>query len=255
MSEASYDGIFGGGFAFVFTPTTGTPFGSTQAQIDEATPAKVTVDTAKFTPISGANSGVEQFALGRYPVSEYAMKWTYNAAAYAAALACQTLKLKGTLVCTYGDGSTDTYVGAALTMLESGANTGTALRDGTLSFTCPVGPTQFTFSAGTGITVVQTTVAMSTGTGTIDLYAAPFTGNGLKPIRMFLMNPVGNGAITIVFGSSTPYTGFGAAFDLVLQPGESAALNATTAISSTVRKLDISGTGSQSLIVQVQMQA
>jgi hypothetical protein len=255
MADAAYDGIFGGGFSFTFTPTTGTPFGSSQAQIDEATPPKPTIETAKFNPISGSNSGVEQFVLGRYPVAEYGMKWTYGAAAYAAALACQSAKIKGTLVCTYGDGSTDTYVGAALTMLDAGQNSATNLRDGNLNFTCPVGPSAYTFSAGTAITVVQTTATLSGGSLTLDLTASPYSGGVKVPIRAFFLNPASNANnITIAKGATNGYTGFGSTFAITLAPGESCQLNALTALSGSVKTLDLTGTGSQVLVVQVQFQ-
>ena len=86
MADAAYNGIFGFGFSCIFTPSTGTAFGSQQAQIEEATTPPVTIDIAKFTPISGANSNIEQFALGRYPVQEYKMKVTYSAAEHLAEL-------------------------------------------------------------------------------------------------------------------------------------------------------------------------
>ena len=255
MSDIAYDGIFGGGFSFIFTPATGTPFGTSQAQVEEATPTKVTIDTAKFTPISGANSGVEQFVPGRYPVAEYGMKWTYNAAAFAAALTCLSAKIKGHLVCTYGDGSSDTYAGAALTMLDQGQNTANNLREGTLTFTCSTGPATYQFSAGTGISVVQTTVPQVSGAATIDLTAAPFSGGTSVPIRTYLLNPAANAnPITIVKGGTNGYTGFGSSFSITLAPGESVALNATTALSGSVKTLDITGTGTQALVVQVQFQ-
>jgi len=255
MSDTAYDGIFGSGLSFTFTPTTGTPFGSAQAQVEEATPAKPTIETAKFTPISGANAGVEQFVLGRYPVADYGIKWTYNAAAYAAALTCQSAKVKGTLVCTYGDGSTDTYVGAALTMLDPGQNTASGLREGTLTFACPTGPAAYTFSAGTTISVAQTSVALSVGSGSVDLTAAPFSGGTKTPIRAFFLNPASNAnSITIAKGGTNGYTGFGASFSITLAPGESCQLNATTPLSGSVKTLDLSGTGSQALVVQVQLQ-
>ena len=113
-----------------------------------------------------------------------------------------------------------------------------------------MGELQHTFSAGTGITVVNTTDVVGTS---IDLYAAPYTGNGKAPIRMYLLNSSAH-AITIVKGATNGYTGFGSAFSLVLQPGESAALNGTTDISSTVKTLDVTGTATEVLTIQVHLQ-
>lgn len=140
MADTSYDGIFGLGFSFTFTPTSGTPFGTEQAQVEEANTPPNTIDTAKYTPISGPNSGKEQFALGPYPVQEYKMKVTYSKTEHEAALACLSAKVKGTLVCTYGDGSTETFAGSAVTSVEAGPNTATGLRTANITITCPVPP-------------------------------------------------------------------------------------------------------------------
>ena len=252
MADTNYDGIFGTGFSFTFTPTTGTPFGSAQAQVEEANTPPVTIDTAKYTPISGANSGIEQFAYGRYPVQEYKVKVTYSANEHAAALTCQAAKIKGTMACTYGDGSTESYSGAGLTSVLAGPNTATGLRTAELTFTCPVPPT---FSAGTAITVVQTTATMTAGAVTIDMTASPYSGGVKVPIRAFFMNPASNAnAITIVKGGTNGYTGFGSTFSVTLQPGQSVSLNASTALSGSVKTLDVTGTGSQVLVVQIQLQ-
>lgn len=249
MSDTQYNGIFGTGFAFTFTPTTGTPFGTAQAQVEEANTPPVVIDTAKFTPISGGYSGKEQFALGRYPVQEYKMKVTYCAAEHAAALTCQAARFLGTLVCTYGDGSTDMFTNAAITSVAAGPNTATGLRTAEITVTVPV---PSVFSSGSAITVVDTSVDAGSS---LDLYAAPISGDGKAPIRMYLLNPISNAnSITIETGALTGYTGFGADFSLTLKPGESCSLGATTDISSTVKLLDVTGTGTQTLIVQVQLQ-
>jgi hypothetical protein len=252
MADAAYDGIFGYGFSWLFTPTTGTPFGSTQAQVEEANTPPVTIETAKYTPISGANSNVEQFALGRYPVKEYKMKVTYSASSHAAALTCLAARVKGSLVCTYGDGSSETYAGSALTEVSSGPNTAAGLRTAEITVTTPVPPV---FSAGTTVTVVQTTQALSTGTATIDLTASPYSGGVKTPIRMFLMNPSANAnTITIAKGGTNGYAGFGSSFSITLSPGESCQLDGASALSGSNKTLDLTGTGSQTLVVQVQLQ-
>jgi len=252
MADAAYNGIFGFGFSWVFTPTTGTAFGSLQAQTEEATPPPVAIDIAKFTPISGANSNVEQFALGRYPVQEYKMKATYSAAEHLAALTCQALKLFGSLVCTYGDGSTDTYCNAAITSVQAGANTAAGLRTAEITVTTPVPPV---FSAGTAITVVESSTALSTGTATLDMTASPISGGTKTPIHLFLMNPASNAnSITIAVGGTNGYTGFGASFSITLTPGQSVQLDGASALGGSNKTLDLTGTGSQVLAYQVQLQ-
>lgn len=135
MSEAAYDGDFGIPIIFMFTPSSGGAFGSTTAQGQEATPADVKIEPVKFTPITGANSGKEQFVLGKMPSSQVKIKATYGAAAHLAAQTCLEAKVKGALVVTYGDGASDTYASAALTGLTAGAINADSLRTDDLEFT------------------------------------------------------------------------------------------------------------------------
>ena len=138
MTDIAYQPTFGLPISFVFTPSTGTAFGSTVAQAEELTPADLKIDTAKMTPISGPNAGNEQFALGKIPVATVAIKATYLAAEHAAAQICLAAKVKGTLVVTYGDGATDTYANSALTGIKQSAVTASNLRTDDLEFTVPL---------------------------------------------------------------------------------------------------------------------
>lgn len=102
---------------------------------------------------------------------------------------------------------------------------------------------------------------MTSGAVTLDLRT--LTGlngvavdlNGLKPRMIVFENPSTNAnPVTIVFGSATPYTGLGAAFNLTLQVGQKVALllgTAGTAVSGSVKFLDITGTGSQVLNYEI----
>lgn len=138
MPDTMYDAAYGFPFSFIFTPEEGPSFGTTHAQVEEANTPPATIETAKYTPISGENAGIEQFALGRFPVQEYKMKITYSAASHSAALACMNGKKKGVLVCTYGDGSTETYRNAAVTSVAAGPVNATGLRTAEITITCPV---------------------------------------------------------------------------------------------------------------------
>jgi hypothetical protein len=138
MANTQYDAVLGSTFSFTFTPTTGTPFGSAQAQVQEDTPADMKVDTVKYTPISGTNAGVEEFVLGKFPVSEHKIKATYQKAEHIAALACLAAKVKGTLVATYVDGLVETYAGSALTSVQMSASNADSEITDELTFTCPV---------------------------------------------------------------------------------------------------------------------
>jgi hypothetical protein len=251
MADTYYDGIFGIGFSFTFTPTSGTPFGSAQAQVEEGTPPPQILNTEKYKVISGANAGKEQYALLDYPVQEYRIKATLSAAEHQAAKTCQEAKVKGSLVVTYSDGRTDTYAGSALTGITSSTENATGHITDDLVFTC-VMPS--TFSSGSTITVVQTSYAMTAGAVTIDLTASPVSGDGKTPIRAFLMNPAGNSAITVDIGASNGYDGFGDAFSITLEPGYSVQLEGDSEIGAANKTLDVTGTGTDSLIVQLQLQ-
>ena len=147
VSYAAYGAIYGAPLgAVTFTPTTGTAFGSTQAQIEELTPAPSKIDTAKYTPISGVNAGIEQFTLTKTPVQELKIKATYGKTEHAAAMTCQAAKITGTLLVTYSDGSTDTFAIAALTDVQMSASNSTATITDDLTFAVVMPPV---FAAGT----------------------------------------------------------------------------------------------------------
>ncbi len=108
-------------------------------------------------------------------------------------------------------------------------------------------------------------LTLSSGTGSIDLtslpnyngVAASVTFDGLKPQVVKFKNKSTNAnAITIVKGVTTGYTGFGSAFSMTLQPGDEWAFkgndnSGVTDVSSTVKILDVSGTGSQVLQIEL----
>jgi hypothetical protein len=79
--------------------------------------------------------------------------------------------------------------------------------------------------------------------------------NGLKPRAVLFENPATNAnPITIAVGASNGYTGFGADYSETLQPGQKVLKrlgSAGTAVSGTVKTLDISGTGTQALKYQM----
>ena len=103
--------------------------------------------------------------------------------------------------------------------------------------------------------------ALSSGTGSLDLTA--LTGlngvavslDGLKPRAILFENPIANAnPITIAKGASNGYTGIGASATITLQPGEKVLFYegaAGTAVSSTVKTFDLTGTGSQALKYQI----
>ena len=97
---------------------------------------------------------------------------------------------------------------------------------------------------------------MTAGAATLDLRACEGTQgavdlNGLKPRVIIIEAKAGNAnPITIAKGASNGYTGFGAAFSITLQPGQKVMIDdngAGTAVSGTVKTLDVSGTGTQGL--------
>lgn len=141
MAEATYDGQLGYTISFVFTPLTGSPFSSQQAQVEKITTPKLTRNKPTFTPVSGANAGIEQYVIANAPIKEFSFEWTYSKAAYIAALAAFEAGIKGTLVVTYSDASVETWVGAGVTGCGPGDVDGAALRKGMIEFTVPASPT------------------------------------------------------------------------------------------------------------------
>jgi hypothetical protein len=136
MPATTYQGIYGAPFAFTFTPSGsgGTAFGSEQAQAEEATPHETKIETAKYTPISGTNSGIEQIALTKVAAQEYKIKCTYGNAEHTAALACLVARSAGTLVAIYADTHTDTFVNALLTGVHMSSSNSTATITDDLTF-------------------------------------------------------------------------------------------------------------------------
>lgn len=123
-----------------------------------------------------------------------------------------------------------------------------------------------TVNLNSGSTPAATAVAafqkaLTAGAATIDLTALPLTGatsqtqsfNGLKLRAAKFRNPSSNsGAITIQTGASNGYAPFGTAGVVVLSPGQSALVNYESdaaAVSSTVKNIGLSGTGTEALDV------
>lgn len=124
-----------------------------------------------------------------------------------------------------------------------------------------------TFTGATSVPVTKQTAfeqALSSGTAIIDLTALTglteeetIDGTGLKVQLCKLVNPDTNAnAITIAEGASNGYAMLGASFSLILLPGQSMTLNLDEAapnIASGDRTIDLTGTGSQVLNVQLVM--
>lgn len=103
--------------------------------------------------------------------------------------------------------------------------------------------------------------ALAAGVATVDLTAlvgtngAAVTFNGLRLSVIRLLNPSTNAnSITIVPGASNGHTALGAAFKIVLLPGEEflwKGYNTGTAVDGTHKNWDLSGTGAQSLSMEL----
>ena len=105
--------------------------------------------------------------------------------------------------------------------------------------------------------------ALSGGTGTIDLTSLPDAGgnagavtfSGLKLQFVKFINPSTNAnAITIAKGASNGHTGLGSSFSITLQPGGEYLWKGndnTTDVGGSDKTFDLSGTGSQSLQVEL----
>ncbi len=101
------------------------------------------------------------------------------------------------------------------------------------------------------------TQALTAGAATIDLTSVStsrgrsMTFSGLKIRSIRLVNPSTNtGSITIAKGASNGYTGFGSSFSVTLKPGQEWSFYDGAngvAVSGSVKTLDLSGTGTESL--------
>lgn len=99
--------------------------------------------------------------------------------------------------------------------------------------------------------------ALSTGTATIDLTSltgtngATVVGTGLKvQCAKFKNTSTNANNITIAAGASNGYNLLGASFTLILAPGQEITIygnNATPAVASGAKTIDLTGTGSQTL--------
>lgn len=109
------------------------------------------------------------------------------------------------------------------------------------------------------------TVTMSGGAATIDMTSIPgvegtFSASGLKP-RLIKYRPKSDNAnaITIGTGASNGYTGLGANFEVTLNAPSGSVVpwtthylgSGATAVSGSVKTLDVSGTGTQALEVMM----
>lgn len=108
-------------------------------------------------------------------------------------------------------------------------------------------------------------VALSSGTGSIDLtslpdnngVAAAVTFSGLKPQVVKLRNKSTNAnSIKVAVGASNGYDGFGSDFAVTLQPGDELLWkgndnSGVTDVASGKRTFDLTGTGSQVLEVEL----
>ena len=101
------------------------------------------------------------------------------------------------------------------------------------------------------------------GAGSIDLAAltgangAAVNGTGLRVQLLRLTAPAANtGPITISKGAANGYDGFGASFSLAVGPGEERTLlnnDSGTDIGAANKALDLAGTGTESLNVEIVM--
>lgn len=102
--------------------------------------------------------------------------------------------------------------------------------------------------------------ALAAGVGTIDLTSLPHDGqtvtlNALKVVAIKIRNPGTNsGIITATKGAANGYTFFGATWTIPVKPGGEAMVYFGTqgdAVSGTVKTIDLTGTGTEALDVEV----
>lgn len=104
-------------------------------------------------------------------------------------------------------------------------------------------------------------LTLSAGAAVIDLRALTGTngaivdGNGLK-VQLFRVKNLGANPMTFTFGAATPYPIFGASGLLEVPVGGVVTIygaNNLPAISNTVKHIDVSGTGTQTAEITIEM--
>lgn len=259
MTNANYGAQYGIPISFTFTPGSGSPFGSTQAMVEDFSPPAVDLNEAKFTTISGALAGIEQGVPGSIPMQTLRVKATYVASAHAAAIVCQQAKSIGTLVATYADGSTDTMTAYLKTVTPSSVNA-TSLRTDDLVFTVRgdivfAAGTDVPVNGGTGTNSYTFPLVLTANAATIDLTAIPHAGTTVdatgEKVTISISNPLGNDAMTVEAGATNGHTGFGASFSTAIGGGNGASLVSTVNVASDNKTLDVTGTGTETLYVTV----
>lgn len=141
-------------------------------------------------------------------------------------------------------------------LIIGGITTNEVLGDDTLSTTAKtVTHSQFSESATPSPAVVFSgdVYALSGGAKTLDLTALYTVGGGSADgtgykVQGFYFKNLGANAMTIVGGASNGYLIFGTSGSVVIQPSGWMVINhidASADVSSTVKTIDVSGTGSQ----------
>lgn len=107
------------------------------------------------------------------------------------------------------------------------------------------------------------TVTLSAGSATLDLTSmtgldgAARNGSGLKVVALKIKNNSTH-SITIVKGASNGFTGFGSSFSMLIPPGATRLFFESvngTAVSGSVKTLDFSGTGTDTLLYEASLGA
>lgn len=103
-------------------------------------------------------------------------------------------------------------------------------------------------------------LALISGAVTLDLTAIPdpvlgtITATGLTPYVTRFQNPAANAnPITMTVGGTDGYAGYGAGWNLTLQPGEEAVIlkQAASNITSLLKEIAFTGTGAQTINIQM----
>jgi hypothetical protein len=239
----------GFGVALAFTPASGVGVGVAVAldAIMEVTPPGRNSPPVMWTPLDGTQAGMEQAVAGEVKVTESSLKCAYTAARYAILEALN--RIAGTYVLTLNDGRILTGINTVMTKITQSQITGTALQAIEMTFSVPGGWTS------TGGIVSDLTATMTAGAVTVDLTAAPTTGTGKKVQAItFLALATNANQITIAKGASSGCDNLGAHFSVTLAPGQQTTVymdTAATAISSSNKNLDVSGTLAQAVQMHI----
>ena len=240
----AFDGILAAGASLQVVTPGGSPVTVPIQGILDYTPPGRMFKKASYIPQSGTYSGKERVLLGSESAATIEATLVYEQAHQSAMDAITGINAC-TITLTLPDGAVIAGTGGIeKTAIDSASDTKEITSKVSIALNAG-----WTYTPGAS---AATTVTLSSGTGSIDLTASPFTGTGKSLRALTLQCPTTNAnPITVAKGVTNGYTGLGATFSVTLAAGEQVTILPATlvAVSASVKLFDVTGTGAQTINV------